>query len=195
MKYKIPRLLIGLILIPLIVACNLLNTFFVSDTTIPCPVSPRLPDHPVAEQMVAPAGEFPVWFVTFQSTRMSDMARSRPPYNGGSIRKSLVVVSTELSGDLVIIGHQLDGDATVLFLLRIDHEVANADGSTTIIYSPDDLSDRMVLPNAHITSFGTWAKGYATHPWAAYYPVPGCYQLIGSYDGHTSHSVVQVLDA
>jgi len=195
MKNHFLRLVCGLMLAVSMSACGLLDTFFATKQTATCNVSPRLPDHPVAEQMVAPVGAFPVWFVTFQSVPMSEFGRSQAPYNGGTIRKSLVVVSTNLSGDLVITGHQLDGDATVLFPLKIDEEVENADGSTTIIYSPDDLSDRMVIPHAQKTSFGTWAKGYAHHPWAAYYPVPGCYQLTGSFGGLTSNIIVQVLDA
>ncbi len=173
----------------LLIGCNTLTTFIVN---MPCPVSPRLTDHPVAEQMLAPVGEYPVWFVTLDAVAIFDLAQSAPPYNGGTVRKSLVVVSTELSGDLVLTGRQLDGDGIVLFPLRIDEEIPNADGSTTIVYSEDDLTDQFVIPNAEQTTFGTDAPGYAHHPWAVYYPNPGCYQLTGTFGGVSATAIVEI---
>lgn len=175
-------------------ACNVLSGFLAIHQPVACDVSPRLPDHPVSKQMVAPVGEYPVWFVTVDSIPMSGLAISQPPYNGGAVRKSFVVVTTDLSGDLVITGHQLDGEAQVLFPVQIDEEVVDASGLRTIIYSPDDLSPLKVIPNAQKETFGTRAKGYAHHPWSAYYPAPGCYQISGTYGGYTTHVIVEVRD-
>lgn len=160
------------------------------DTT--CLVSPRLPDHPQARIMTAPTGDYPVWFVTIDSANFTDMARSFPPYHGGTVRKSLINVSTELEGDLTITGHQLDGDGIVLFPIRIDEEVEYADGSHTILYSADDLTDQYTITNAQIPTFGPNAGGYAHHPWAAYYPKPGCYELTGTYGGFSTSIIVEV---
>ncbi|MFN8372639.1 MAG: hypothetical protein U0694_07150 [Anaerolineae bacterium] len=157
-----------------------------------CDVSPRLPEHPVAAQMRAPAGAFPVWFVTIDTIDISELDASLSPYNGGTIRKSLVVVSTELDGDLTITGHQLGGDAIVLFPTHIDEETTDVAGRRTIIYSDDDLSDQLVIHNAQVTTNSTTAAGYAHHPWAAYYPVPGCYQISGTYGTYTSTITVEI---
>lgn len=194
MKNKFFRLLSSLMLMIFLSACNLLNTFFSANTPSACNVSLRDPDHPVAEQMVAPTGRYPVWFVTFDSIAMSELGRSLPPYNGGTIRKSLMVVSTDIESDLIITGHQLDGDGVVLFPVQIDEEIEDADGVRTIIYSDDDLSDRKIIPNAQMTTNSTQAPGYASHPWSAYYPSPGCYEIIGAYGGYTSYTVVEVRD-
>jgi len=183
------RLFFVLTVAALLIGCNTLARII---TYMPCPVSPRLTDHPVAEQMVAPVGEYPVWFVTLDAVAIFDLAQSAPPYNGGTVRKSLVVVSTELSGDLVLTGRQLDGDGVVLFPLHIDEEIPNADGTTTIVYSEDDLTDQFVIPNAEQTTFGTDAPGYAHHPWAAYYPKPGCYQLTGTFGGYSATAIVEI---
>ncbi len=173
----------------LLIGCNTLTTLIAN---MPCPISPRLPDHPVSEQMVAPVGEYPVWFVTIDSAPMPNLSKSQAPFSGGTVRKSLVVVTTELSGDLVLTGRQLDGDGVVLFLLRIDEEIPNVDGTSTIIYSDDDLTDHFVIPNAEKTTFGTDAPGYAHHPWAAYYSHPGCYQLTGTFGGHSATAIVEI---
>lgn len=173
----------------LLLGCNTLTTLIAN---MPCPISPRLPDHPVSDQMLAPVGEYPVWFVTIDSAPMPSLSKSQAPFNGGTMRKSLVVVTTELSGDLVLTGRQLDGDGVVLFLLRIDEEIPNADGTSTIIYSDDDLTDHFVIPNAEKTTNGTDAPGYAHHPWAAYYPKPGCYQLTGTFGGQTATAIVEI---
>ncbi|MCA0456884.1 MAG: hypothetical protein LCI00_23135 [Chloroflexi bacterium] len=187
--------LIGIVTLAfLLPACNLLSGFLTISGSFDCDISPRQPDHPVSEQMLAPVGEYPVWFVTVDSIAMSELALSLPPYNGGTVRKSLVVVTTDLTGDLVITGHQLDGDAQVLFPVQIDEEVVDKDGNRTIIYSADDLAPQMVIPNAKKETFGTRARGYATHPWSAYYPVPGCYQLTGAYGGYTAHAIIEVRD-
>jgi hypothetical protein len=194
MMYGFLRLAGGLALILLLPACGLLDLLFFGTETTFCPISPRLPDHPVAEQMRAPVGEYPVWFVTIDSIPMSELGRSQPPYNGGTVRKTLVVVTTDLEGELVITGRQLDGDAQVLFPQRIDEEIENADGSSTIVYSEDDLAERHIVPNPQIPTNGTWAEGYASHPLGLYFPEPGCYQLSGSYGGYTANTIVEVRD-
>lgn len=172
-----------------LLGCNAIAAF---TTFTRCPVSPRQPNHPVSKQMLAPVGWYPVWFVTIDSTSMTQLSQSVAPYNGGTMRKSLLVVATDIEGDVVLTGHQLDGDGVVQFVLRIDDTIRNADGSDTIIYSPDDLTESYTIPNAQITAFGTDAPGYATHPWAVYYPNPGCYQLTATYANLTSSAIVQI---
>lgn len=194
MMRNLLRLAGGLALILLLPACGLLDLLFLGTETTVCPVSPRQPDHPVAEQMLAPVGEYPVWFVTIDSIPMSQLNKSLPPYNGGTVRKTLVVVTTDLEGELVITGHQLDGDAVMLFPGQIDDEIENADGSTSIVYAEGDLSERHVVPHPQNTTFGTWAEGYASHPLGLYFPQPGCYQLSGSYGGYTVNAIVEVRD-
>jgi len=185
--------LMFIILSILLTNSTLINNVFPIDTSdAACPVSPRLPDHPQAEIMRAPVGDYPVWFVTIDSIALSDLAPSFPPYDGGTVRKSLVNVSTELEGDLMITGRQLDGDSVVLFPIQIDEEIEHTDGSRTIIYSVDDLADQFTVTNAHITTNGPNNGSYAHHPWATYYPNPGCYELTGTYGGYSTRIVVEV---
>jgi hypothetical protein len=193
MKNEIFRLVGILALAMMMSACGV-GTSHLETQTANCEVSPRLPDHPVAAQMVAPVGEYPVWFVTNDTIRMSELGASLPPYDGGTVAKSLMVVSTELEGDLVITGHQLDGDSIVLFILQIDEETQGANGARIVIYSEDDLSEQYVVHNAQITTNSTWSNDYASHPWGAYYPTPGCYQLSATFGGYTTNIIVEVRD-
>jgi hypothetical protein len=194
MKNNFFRLMGVLALAVIVSACGLRDAPSAVTQAVNCEVSPRLPDHPVAAQMVAPVGDYPVWFVTIDSSAMSELGESLPPYNGRTVAKSLMVVSTELEGDLVITGRQIDGDAVVLFPLRIDEETVNDEGERVAIYSEDDLVMQRVIPNAQITTNSTWSNDYASHPWAAYYPMPGCYQLSAIFGGYTTNIIVEIRD-
>jgi len=195
MKINILRWVGFAMLIFLLPACNWLETFTRADDFVSCEVSPRIPGHPVAEQMVAPVGEYPIWFVTVDSIAMSDLAKSMPPYDGGTVRKGFVVVSTDFEGDAVISGRQINGDAVMLFPLKIDDEIQSSQGETIIIYSDDDIADQKIVPDAQETTFGTRAPGYAHHPLALYFPTPGCYELSGTFGGYTTRVIIEVGDA
>lgn len=194
MKNDCFRLLGVLVLAVMLSACGLRDTPSAVTQTVNCEVSPRLPDHPVAAQMRAPVGEYPAWFVTADSVSMSELGKALPPYDGGWIAKNLVVVSTEFEGDLVMTGHQLDGDSVVSFILQIDEETLGANNVRTAIFSEDDLTEQYVVHNAQITTFGTWSNDYASHPWAPYYPTPGCYQLSATFGGYTTNIIVEIRD-
>ncbi len=194
MKSNFPRFLGSLTLLILLPACGVLNGFFSARTTAACNVSQRLPDHPVAEQMVAPVGEYPIWFVTVDSVAMSELGKSLLPYDGGTVRKGFVVVSTDFEGEAVITGRQIDGDAVMLFPLKIDEDFENEAGENIIIYSEDDITDRKVIPDAQDSTFGTNAPGYAHHPIGLYFPTPGCYELSGTFGGYTTHVIIELRD-
>jgi hypothetical protein len=192
MKNGLLQLTSLVLLIGLISACGVVVAPSTTMQNVPCEVSPRLPEHPMAAILRAPLGEYPVWFATLDTVAMSELDASDSPYSGGTVRKSLIVVSTEVEGDLVITGHQLDGDGIVLFPLQIDEERQSESGEQIIIYSEDDLSTQKLIPNAQITTNSPNAPGYAHHPWSAYYPAPGCYQLSASYGGHVTNIIVEI---
>lgn len=117
------------------------------------PLEDRLPS------IIAPmAGQHPVWLVGGSFGRW---------YGSTELVKSVWVLARDVPGDLVLRGHQRDGDG----ILRFQDGVDASPVDTLVVAGPNR---RSVVPGGASREI---MQDYAFYPMYLIYPSPGCWEV------------------